>query len=402
MSWPVLLRVAASHIAQHTLDHQTGRRRRRPVWPWITGLLAVALPGLAVTLVTLMGLAAFSAGAPALAGSGAAGIHSVVFSAYLAAEASASTVTAGCAVDWPVIAGIWKVESGHATFGGATVDASGRVTPPIYGPVLDGSVPGTQAIADTDGGVLDGDPAWDRAVGPAQFLPTSWRSYGRDGNRDGTADPHNVYDAALSTVAYLCLRTPGDYHQPEHLARALFGYNASAEYVEEVAGWVTYYRSFAYAAGSVTADGLYAFPLPVGSVTLDQIRRSHHDYPASDLSVPEGTPVYAAHPGAVAAVYVPCPGCKCGYGVTVAGHDGHRYTYCHGSALTPGLGVGVEVAAGQVVMASGNTGNSTGPHLHFQIRNPQGHLLCPQALLEAWWNRIALSPVGAPTAGCTH
>jgi murein DD-endopeptidase MepM/ murein hydrolase activator NlpD len=53
-------------------------------------------------------------------------------------------------------------------------------------------------------------------------------------------------------------------------------------------------------------------------------------------------------------------------------------------------------------MASGNTGNSEAPHLHFQISNPDGNLVCPQAPLEAWWNGVAASPITAPLTGCTH
>lgn len=114
----------------------------------------------------------------------------------------------------------------------------------------------------------------------------------------------------------------------------------------------------------------------------------------------EGTPVYAAHPGTTTAVYTPCPSCACGYGVTIAGRDGHDYTYCHGTEVA--TNEGADVAAGELIMTSGNTGNSSTPHLHFQIRNPDGDLVCPQGPLEAWWNGIALSPVSAPTTGCTH
>lgn len=84
----------------------------------------------------------------------------------------------------------------------------------------------------------------------------------------------------------------------------------------------------------------------------------------------------------------------------LAGADGHSYTYCHGSQTF--VQAEDDVAAGALIMASGNTGNSDGPHLHFQIRNPDGTLLCPQPLLEAWWNGIGLSPLAAPTTGCTH
>jgi murein DD-endopeptidase MepM/ murein hydrolase activator NlpD len=403
MSWPLLARVA-THLARRKLQGKATRRRHRRILLWRASLVMGALGFLCFTpvLIMLLAVAAVFGGAPATAAAAAVGIPLVVFSAYLAAEAQASTIGPECQVDWPIIAGIWKVESGHATSDGRTIGPDGQVTPPLYGPTLDGSRPGAASTPDTDGGVLDGDPTWDRAVGPAQFLPSSWRSYGRDDNGDGIADPQNVYDAALSTVAYLCLRTPGDYRDPDHLARALLGYNNSSEYVETVSGWINYYRALAFTQGSITADRLYAFPLPIGSVTIDQIRRTHHDYPASDLHVPEGTPVYAAHPGTITALYTPCPGCACGWGLSITGHDNHRYTYCHGSQIASHIQPESTVAAGELIMASGNTGNSAASHLHFQIRNPQGDLVCPQGPLEAWWNGISLSPAGAPTAGCTH
>ena len=75
-----------------------------------------------------------------------------------------------------------------------------------------------------------------------------------------------------------------------------------------------------------------------------------------------------AHPGTVTGIQTPCPDCRCGYGVTITGHDGHRYTYCHGQSLADHLQPGIQVGAGELIMASGNTGNSTTPHLHFQIQ----------------------------------
>jgi murein DD-endopeptidase MepM/ murein hydrolase activator NlpD len=406
VSWHLLLRAVATRLAERRLSKKAERnQQRRRIWPWVTVLAVAGVPAVTVVMLIVFAAAAVSGTTPALAGATAAGIPAVVFSAYLAAQSGASMVAEDCVVDWPVIAGIWKQESDHATIGGTTIDPDGQVTPPIYGPTLDGSIPGTQTIPDTDGGMLDGDPVWDRAVGPAQFLPTSWRTYGRDGNGDGIADPQNVYDAALSTVAYLCLRTPGDYHNPDHLTRALYGYNNSTRYVETVTEWITYYRAFTYTQGTLTADGVYAFPLPHGSATASQIRRTHHDYPASDLAVPEGTPVYAAHPGTVTTIQTPCDdisSCRCGWGVTITGHDQHRYTYCHAQTLADHLQPGRTVVAGELIMLSGNTGNSTTPHLHFQIRNPQGILVCPQTVLEAWWQGIGLSPAGAPTTGCTH
>jgi len=213
-----------------------------------------------------------------------------------------------------------------------------------------------------------------------------------------------VYDAALGTVAYLCLTSPGDYTTKTDLVRALRRYNNSGEYVKRVAGWVDYYRVFRFSQGVITSAGLYAFPLPADTVTLDQIRSTHHDYPAADLGVPEGTAVYAAHPGTVTWVSNPCTDvtCTCGWGLTITGNDNHRYTYCHGYQLAAGIEVGVTVTAGELIMTAGSSGNASSPHLHFQIRNPTGVLICPQTLLEAWWNSIGLSPVTAAQSGCTH
>ncbi|MEO5985918.1 MAG: lytic transglycosylase domain-containing protein, partial [Candidatus Limnocylindria bacterium] len=90
---------------------------------------------------------------------------------------------------------------------------------------------------------LDGDSEWDRAMGPLQFIPTTWRELGRDGNGDGSADPDNLYDAALTAVAHLCLREPGDYASRSELRRALIAYNASGQYADDVLRWVDRYRT---------------------------------------------------------------------------------------------------------------------------------------------------------------
>ncbi len=123
------------------------------------------------------------------------GVPGVVLAAYRNAEHLMAVQAPSCRVPWTLLAGIGRVESGHAA--GGRVDAAGTTRGPILGPRLDGS-PGMALIRDTDGGALDGDPTYDRAVGPMQFIPSTWRVYALDGNGDGIASPHNVYDAALT------------------------------------------------------------------------------------------------------------------------------------------------------------------------------------------------------------
>jgi membrane-bound lytic murein transglycosylase B len=200
-------------------------------------LLAAAL------LVGLGAIAAYSFGAVDLAPLFGGRIPRVAYDAYVSAERNAPTITESCSVDWAVVAGIAQIESRHGRIDDEhRLAEDGTVEPPIRGQQLDGTR-GTQTIVDTDDGELDGDPAWDRAMGPLQFIPTTWRELGRDGNGDGTADPDNLYDAALTAVAHLCLREPGDYSARAELRRALIAYNASGRYADDVLRWVDRYRS---------------------------------------------------------------------------------------------------------------------------------------------------------------
>ncbi|WP_308294231.1 hypothetical protein [Streptomyces sp. ST2-7A] len=186
-------------------------------------------------------------------GEAAAGIPAAVLEAYRAAEASLAASHPGCALEWELLAAIGKVESGHAR--GGALDAVGNATPSILGPVLDGN--GFARITDTDGGRWDGDAVYDRAVGPMQFIPSTWAGWGADGNGDGVSDPNNVYDATLAAGHYLCAGSR-DLSRPADLDRALLSYNNSREYVNTVLSWLEYYREGVHAvpdAGPGVAGG---------------------------------------------------------------------------------------------------------------------------------------------------
>ena len=121
---------------------------------------------------------------------------------------------------WWLLAGIGRVESGHGTFSTSVLDPAGTTSPAIIGIPLNGGN-STAVITDTDGGVLDGDTTHDRAVGPMQFIPSTWARYAADGNGDGMADPQNLYDAAHAAATYLCT-AGGDLRTDAGIHRAVF------------------------------------------------------------------------------------------------------------------------------------------------------------------------------------
>ena len=96
-----------------------------------------------------------------------------------------------------------------------------------------------------------------------------------------------------------------------------------------------------------------------------------------DLAVPEGTSVYATGVGAVARA---AEDAVSGLHVVVDHDYGVRSAYCHASALH--VEAGEHVEAGDLILASGSTGRSTGPHLHYGLRIG-GRPIDPAALRSA-------------------
>lgn len=158
----------------------------------------------------------------------ARGTYEVLADAYTKA---AKSVPASCNLRPSLIAGIGHVESG--SIGGRTLTKN-VVTPNVVGVILAGN--GFAAIPDTDDGKLDGHTTWDRAVGPLQFIPGTWRLFGQDGDGDGHKDPQNVYDAAFATAAYLCSNSK-NLADPSHRTQAILEYNESQEYLDNVLSW---------------------------------------------------------------------------------------------------------------------------------------------------------------------
>lgn len=145
---------------------------------------------------------------------------------------------------WPILAGIAKVESNHAI--GRSIAAGGDIRPRIYGVLLNGSGAGgnTTVFPDTDNGRWDGTASGERAVGPFQFLPSTWEGAGKDANGDKRADPHNADDAALGAAIYLC-GGGRDLAKRPQLKAAILQYNRSNEYVANVLGWIDQYTAAA-------------------------------------------------------------------------------------------------------------------------------------------------------------
>jgi membrane-bound lytic murein transglycosylase B len=163
----------------------------------------------------------------------ATGIPNRALTAYVAAAQRVGQDVPRCRIAWNTLAGIGSSESSHGAFGGATLGADGRATPLVIGVPLDGTG-GNRAIDDTDGGDLDGDTRWDRAVGPMQFIPSTWVTWGADGDGDGRRDPHDIDDAALAAALYLC-DAGDDLSASAGWTQAVLTYNASGAYARKVA-----------------------------------------------------------------------------------------------------------------------------------------------------------------------
>jgi murein DD-endopeptidase MepM/ murein hydrolase activator NlpD len=92
--------------------------------------------------------------------------------------------------------------------------------------------------------------------------------------------------------------------------------------------------------------------------------RGDHMHAGIDISAPTGTPIRAVASGSVALA-----GWTGGYGQYTCIQHGGGLSSCYAHQSSIGVSVGQSVSQGQVIGAVGSTGNSTGPHLHFEIRS---------------------------------
>ncbi|MEV6237739.1 peptidoglycan-binding protein [Lentzea sp. NPDC051838] len=143
-----------------------------------------------------------------------------------------------------------------------------------------------------------------------------------------------------------------------------------------------------------SGGGSYSLPLARSALPRSEYDDPHHDYPAIDLPV-NTVPAYAAVTGTAYRIN----DSSCGYGLRIV-KNGVDYIYCHFSGWS--VANGAAVRAGDRVGTTGNTGNSTGPHLHFAIKI-SGTSYCPQNFLLAIYDgRTPPTPSSLPRTGCFY
>ena len=227
-------------------------KRRSPL---IGAMVATALLVVAAPLVAI--IVALAGTPPSAAGTFTGDIPAPALAAYVSAAERCD------GLDWTILAGIGRVESDHGRIFGGQIDASGNVAPPIIGIPLDGTNR-TRAVPTPDGkSPWHGDPLWDHATGPMQFITASWTTWGVDANGDGVASPHNVHDASAAAADLLC----GSDGVLADVESALRRYNNSAEYVATVLSWEATYSA---ATGSTGSSSGGAVPLAsVNGITVN-------------------------------------------------------------------------------------------------------------------------------------
>ena len=258
---------------------------------------------------------------------------------------------------WELLAGIGSVESGHGTIGGATADPdTGTVTPWIFGPPLDGS-PGIRALPIGRWLGWWGLPGpWQQAVGPMQFLPGTFTAWAIDADDDGTTNPHDLDDAAMTAANYLCQGADGEIADERS---ALLRYNRSDAYVADVLAYAD-----ALESASIPTDGVVC-PVagPVSFIdTWGAPRSGGRQHKGVDMFAAYGTPVVAP----VAGRAEQSNNSLGGLSFRLWGDDGNFYYGAHLSAFGSGFG---HVDAGTILGYVGTSGNAQGtsPHLHFEI-----------------------------------
>jgi murein DD-endopeptidase MepM/ murein hydrolase activator NlpD len=246
-------------------------------------------------------------------------------------------------LDWTVLAGVGKVESDH-----------GR-----------SQAPGVHSGANGAG-----------AMGPMQFLPATWDAFQTPAPSHVLADVYDLADAVYTAARYLCHLGAGTA-DTSRLRAALFGYNHSQAYVDQVLAVAASYRGPLVAGGAPTSvqpgdplEGCAHPPVtqafgPTELVGEPALFGFPHFHTGIDLACPYGTPVRDVGGPGVAHVQFGDTGFGNNVVVEVATAKGTYFVrYAHLAAIA--VADGAQVAIDDLLGWEGSTGFSTGAHLHFE------------------------------------
>lgn len=234
------------------------------------------------------------------------------------------------------------------------------------------------------------------AAGLAQFMPGTWASWGQDANGNGTNSPLDPADAIDAQARYMCSLTAQVVAAKAAgkvtggvLTLAWAGYNAGLGSVLQYGGVPPFPQTQGYvrAVRAWMVKYSKAPPLPPRGGAggwVNPLQGQHYTLSSGfgprgapcggcstwhfgqDLAVPVGTPVRAACSGTVLLSRGPMGGM--GLATVIYCGNNIRTYYAHQSQTK--VHPGQRVSAGQVIGYSGNTGASSGPHLHFEIHKP--------------------------------
>jgi murein DD-endopeptidase MepM/ murein hydrolase activator NlpD len=232
------------------------------------------------------------------------------------------------------------------------------------------------------------------AMGIAQFQAGTWASWGEDANGNATSSPWDPEDAIWAQGRLMCdlvawarrLLNAGIL-EGDPVDLALAGYFCgrgcvSASGGVPAGGLAAAYpaqvraRVPTYSLAPAVPAGRWILPLPAGSFQLVSGfgMRGGRLHAGIDLAAATGTPIHAVADGVVLDAGCTSPRCDipgsaqtpgCGWRVNINHGGGVLTRYCHALALN--VTAGQQVSAGQIIGWVGSTGNSSGPHLHFEL-----------------------------------
>lgn len=183
----------------------------------------------------------------------------------------------------------------------------------------------------------------------------------------GGADPYERFNRYSTSSARLLRLTSQRLDQVEQRMRVQnASYRELMALAEDRDAWMVQMPAIMPTSGRVISGyGIRRHPLL-------KVSKMHHGI---DIVADIGTPVMATGDGVVKAI-----GRQSGYGIRVEiEHPAAGYTtlYAHLSRAVPGLKVGQQVKRGQLIAYSGNTGRTSGPHVHYEVRDREGSSLNP-------------------------